>query len=63
MSEKYIRQNKTSYSIVKNSRTLAKTSNLEDAIFIRDLLIDSNWDLSDIPQIIEKDDNYLVLTV
>ena len=45
MSEKYIRQNKTSYSIVKNSRTLAKITNLEDAIFIRDLLIDSNWDL------------------
>ena len=59
MSEKYIRQNKTSYSIVKNSRTLAKTSNLEDAIFIRDLLIDSSWDLTNIPRIIEKDDKKL----
>lgn len=63
MSEKYIRQNKTSYSIVKNSRTLAKITNLEDAIFIRDLLIDSNWDLKNIPQILKKDDKYMVLTV
>ena len=63
MSEKYIRQNKTSHSIVKNSRTLAKITNLEDAIFIRDLLIDSNWDLKNIPQILKKDDKYMVLTV
>ena len=63
MSEKYIRQNKNSCNIVKNSRTYAKIANLDDAIFIRDYLIDNDWDLSKIPQTLKKDDNYLVLTV
>ena len=63
MSEKYIRQNKRSCSIVKSSKTYAKLSNLEDAIFIRDFLIDIDWNLDDIPQILKKEDIYLVLTV
>lgn len=63
MSEKYIRQNKNSYTIVKNSKTYARISNLDDAIFIRDLLINNDWDLTKTPQIIKKDDSYLVLTV
>ena len=63
MSEKYIRQNKNSCNIVKNSKTYAKMANLEDAIFIRDFLIDNDWDLSKTPQILQKEDNYLVLTV
>ena len=61
MSEKYIRKNRNSFTVVKNSRTYAKTSTLEDAIFIRNLLVDSNWNLSEIPETIQKDDYYLVL--
>lgn len=63
MSEKYIRQNKSSCIIVKNSKTYAKTASLEDAIFIRDFLIKNDWDLSKTPQLLKKDDDYLVLTV
>jgi len=63
MSEKYIRQNKKSCTIIKNSKTYAKTSNLNEAIFIRDFLVDINWDLREVPQVLLKDDEYLVLTV
>ena len=63
MSEKYIRENINSCNIVKNSKTYAKISNLDDAIFIRDFLIENDWDLSKIPQTLKKEDNYLVLTI
>lgn len=63
MSEKYIRQNKNSCTIVKNSKTYARADNLDDAILIRNLLIENDWDLSKTPQILKKDDSYRVLTV
>ena len=63
MSEKYIRQNKKSCTIVKSSKTYAKIADLDDAIFIRDFLIDNDWNLDKTPQILKKDDNYLVITV
>ncbi|AMD16781.1 hypothetical protein TL18_01225 [Methanobrevibacter sp. YE315] len=63
MGEKYIRNNRNSYNIVKNSKIYAKITALDDAIFIRDLLIKKNWDLNKIPETVKKDDNYLVLAV
>jgi hypothetical protein len=63
MSEKYIRQNKKSCTIVKSSKTYAKIADLDDAVFIRDFLIGNDWNLDKTPQILKKDDNYLVLTV
>ena len=63
MAEKYIRNNKNSYNIVKSSKIYAKITDLEDAIFIRDLLIKTDWDLNQIPKSIRKDDSYLVLAV
>lgn len=45
MSEKYIRCEKNSYKIIKNSRVFAKVDTMEDAIFMRDLLSDKNWNL------------------
>lgn len=63
MSEKYIRKNKNSFTIIKNSKTYSKTSNLEDAIFIRDLLVSSDWNLSAIPNLVGKEDYYVVLSV
>ncbi|WP_298521304.1 hypothetical protein [uncultured Methanobrevibacter sp.] len=63
MSEKYIRENVNSCSIVKNSKTYAKIANLDDAVFIRDLLIENDWNLDEIPQTVKFNDNYLVLTV
>ena len=63
MSEKYIRQNKKSCVVVKSSKTFAKTDNLEDAIFIRDFLVDINWDLTKVPEILKYNQTYLVLTI
>lgn len=63
MNKKYIREKKNSYDIVKNQRVIAKISNLDDALFIRDSLIENNWDLDNFPQIILKDDDYLVLAI
>lgn len=63
MNKKYIREKKNSYDIVKNNRVMAKISNLDDALFIRDFLIENNWDFDNFPQIILKDDDYLVLAI
>ncbi len=63
MSEKYIRENVNSCNIVKNSKTYAKITNLDDAIFIRDLLVETDWDMDKIPQAVKFNDNYLVLTI
>ena len=45
MSEKYIRSSKKSYKIIKNSHVFAKVDTLEDAIFIRDLLVSKDWNI------------------
>ena len=45
MSEKYIRKTKNSYKIVKNSRVFGKFNSLDDAIFVREILIKNNWDI------------------
>ena len=63
MSEKYIRENINSCNIVKNSRTYAKITSVDDAIFIRDLLIANDWNIDEIPQTIKRDDDYLILVV
>ena len=63
MNEKYIRENKYSFNIVKGSKIYAKIIKLDDAIFIRDLLIDNDWNLDKIPQTIKCKDDYLVLAV
>lgn len=63
MGEKYLRRNKSSFNIVKGSKIYAKITNLDDAIFIRDLLIQNDWNLEEIPDVVKKDDNYLILAV
>lgn len=63
MAEKYIRENKYSYNITKGSRIYAKVTRFEDAIFTRDLLVKYEWNLDEIPQIIKRNDKYLVLAV
>lgn len=63
MSEKYIRKNKKSCSIVKGSHTFARTNSLKDAMIIRDLLVDIDWNLEEVPQSIKIDEEYWILTV
>ena len=63
MSKKYIRNNKNFYNIVKNSRIYAKIGNLEDTIFIRDFLVENDWNLDDVPDFIKNEDTYFILAV
>ncbi len=61
MTEKYIRQNRNSFAVVKNSTTYAKLNTLEDAIFLRDLLDDNGWDLNAVDEIYKINGQYVVL--
>lgn len=63
MTEKYIRQNRNSFNIVKNSRTYAKLDTLEDAIFLRDLLDYNGWDINAVPEIYGINGHYIVFGV
>ena len=63
MKRKYIRQNKNSFSIVRANRTYAKLDDLDDALFLRDLLVENDWNLDSINQTYEYDGQYIVLAV
>lgn len=63
MSHKYIRENKNSYVIVKSSKNYGKFDNIDDAIFIRDELVSNDWNLNEIDEIYELNDNYIVVKV
>ena len=57
MSEKYIRKNKNNFTVIKNSRTYGKYDSLDVAVFARDLLVSSDWQLDNIhDEIFEIDD-------
>lgn len=64
MSEKYIRKNKNSFTVVKNSRTYGKYDSPDVAVFARDLLVGSDWQLDNIhDEIFDIDDGYIVFKV
>lgn len=63
MSEKYIRENKTSFVVNKSSRGYGKFQSLEDAIFARDLLVENNWDLDLIDEVQKVDGRYVITAV
>lgn len=63
MSKKYIRENKNSYVIVKNSRNYGKFDTFDDAVFIRDELVKNDWDLNEINEIYRLNDYYLVVKI
>lgn len=64
MSYKYIRQNKKSSAIYKNSKNYGKFKNLDDAILARDILIDNDWDLDNInTKLIKTDDGYIIIDI
>jgi hypothetical protein len=63
MSEKYVRKNRNSFAIVKGSRIYGKFTCLEDALFVRDLLIENGWNLEAIQNIYEIGEEYLILAV
>ena len=56
MSRKYLRENKNSFNIVKSSKIYAKITAFEDATFIRDLLVDNDWDLDATPNYSTRDE-------
>lgn len=61
MAEKYIRKNKDSLSIVKNSRNYGKFDSLDDAVFIRDELVSCDWNLDLIDDVYHVGDEYWVV--
>lgn len=61
MAHKYIRENKNSCSIVKSSKTYARIGDLDDAIFIRNLLEEHDWNLDEIPNTVRCDGQYMIL--
>ena len=63
MKRKYIRQNKNSFSIVKANRTYAQLQDLDDALFLRDLLVENEWNIDSINETYEFNDQYIVLAV
>ena len=63
MKRKYIRQNKNSFAIIKANRTYAKVQDLDDALFLRDLLVENDWNLDSINETYEYDGQYIVLAV
>ena len=63
MSEKYIRKNRNSYVIVKNSKNYGKFQNKDDAIFARDLLVENNWNLDSINELYHVGDKFIVVKV
>ena len=63
MSEKYIRVNKNSYVIIKNSKNYGKFEDIGDAIFVRDLLVENGWNLDSINELHYVDGNHLVVKV
>ena len=64
MSEKYIRKNKNNFTVIKNSRTYGKYDSPDVAVFARDLLVSSDWQLDNIhDEIFEIDNGYLVFKV
>ena len=60
MDRKYLRENKNSFNIVKNSKIYAKITAYDDTIFIRDLLIQYQWDLNRVPSVVKNDGEYMV---
>ena len=67
MSEKNIYKIKERYKIEKSvngkSKIFAILNFLDDAVYIRGILEDNNWDLNAVGEIYKKDDNYIVLKV
>lgn len=63
MANKYIRKNRNSFTIVKNSQIYGKFTDLEDAVFLRDKLIENNWNLDLIDEVYEVDGEYMVVRV
>lgn len=60
---KYIRKNKTSYNIVKNSKNYGKFQNIYDAIVVRDILIENDWNFDSINEIYEVEGHYYAVRI
>ena len=61
MSHKYIRENKNSFAIVKSSRNYGKFKNIDEALFIRDLLIQNDWQIGELDDVYEFNNDYLIV--
>lgn len=62
MLEKYIRENKNSYVINKSGKNFGKFNSLDDAIFAREILIENDWDLTQINDVYQNEDDYIIVS-
>ena len=63
MSEKYIRQNKGHYSIIRKSKSYGRFDSLDDAILIRNLLAENGWRTEEIDNTVQIDDGWMAIGV
>ena len=61
MSEKYIRKNKNSFAIVKDSKSYGRFDSIDEAKLIRDELIKNNWNIYSIDETYAFEDEYLII--
>lgn len=62
MSEKYIRHNNGHYSIIRKSKNYATFDSLDDAILMRDLLVENDWDIEKIDETIQIGDEWIAIS-
>ena len=60
---KYIRKNKKSFTVIKNSKNYGNFKSIDEAIFIRDLLIDCDWKLNKIDNLYYFNDLYIIVSI
>ncbi|WP_458453514.1 hypothetical protein [Methanobrevibacter sp.] len=60
---RYIRENKNSYTIVKNSKSYGKFKTLDDAMLVRDILMRHDWNPELLPEVMETNNQYIALAV
>lgn len=63
MSEKYIRKNGRSFSVIKSSKTWGRFDSLDDAIFIRNLLVENDWNSDSIGEIHQINNEFWLIKV
>ena len=63
MNTRYIRKNRNSYKIVKDSKSYGKFTTIDDAIFFRDELADNGWNLDSIEEICWTGNEFIIACV
>lgn len=63
MKEKYVRKKGSHYNIVRNSTNYGRFESIDDAVLIRDELVENGWNLDSIGEIHELNGEFLIVKV